>query len=222
MALSNEQLRNIIEAALLAASEPLSLDRLTKLFDGRSCPEKKELKETIAKLSEECETRGIEIKEVASGYRYQVKKELGPWIQKLWEEKPDRYSRATLETLALIAYKQPITRSEIESVRGVAVSPNIIRSLMEREWVQVSGQKEVPGRPDLLSTTKQFLDDFNIKSLSELPTLDEIKDLEEIEKKFEAQLKLFEPSSENNTETENLSPINTDEIAIEDVPNEAK
>src|SRR3990167_2945635 len=184
MALSHEQLKNIIEAALLAAGEPLSLDRMIKLFDGRSCPDKKELKEVIAKLSEECEKRGIEIKEVASGYRYQVKNELGPWIQKLQEEKPDRYSRATLETLALIAYKQPITRAEIEAVRGVIVSSNIIRSLMEREWIHIVGQKEVPGHPALFATTKQFLDDFNLKSLSQLPKLDEIKDLEEIEKQF--------------------------------------
>ena len=220
MALSHEQLKNIIEAALLAAGEPLSLDRMIKLFDGRSCPDKKELKEVIAKLSEECEKRGIEIKEVASGYRYQVKNELGPWIQKLQEEKPDRYSRATLETLALIAYKQPITRAEIEAVRGVIVSSHIIRSLMEREWIHIVGQKEVPGHPALFATTKQFLDDFNLKSLSQLPKLDEIKDLEEIEKQFEKQLKLFTPNSDTKTESETSESLDSIEIGVGEVSSE--
>ena len=182
--LNDQLLKQIIEAALLAADEPLSLDQLLQLFSEEERPEKASLKQLLAQLANECETRGIELKEIASGFRFQVKQDLAPWIQKLWEERTPRYSRALLETLALIVYKQPITRAEIEDVRGVTVSSHIIKTLQDREWIEVTGHKEVPGRPALFGTTKRFLDDFNLKSLKELPTLAALQDLEAIEAKL--------------------------------------
>jgi len=172
--MDREQLKRIVEAALLAAGRPLSLDRLLALFPETERPSREALRAVLAELAEACAGRGVELQEVASGYRYQVRRELAPWVGRLFEERPPRYSRALLETLALIAYRQPITRAEIEEVRGVAVSSHIIRTLLEREWIRVVGHKEVPGRPALYGTTRQFLDHFGLRSLGELPPLAEL------------------------------------------------
>jgi segregation and condensation protein B len=174
------QLKSIIEGALLAAGRPLTLAEIGELFEPESRPDGAELRAALAELDTDCRDRGCELREVSSGYRMQVKQELSSWIAKLWEERPARYSRALLETLSLIAYRQPITRGDIEEIRGVAVNPAIIRTLQEREWVRVVGQRDVPGRPELLATTRQFLDYFGLKSLEQLPTLAEIKDFEQV------------------------------------------
>ncbi|MGA0838752.1 MAG: SMC-Scp complex subunit ScpB [Pseudomonadales bacterium] len=174
------KLRQIIEAALLAADEPLSLDRLARLFvhgeldseEGRA-----QLRSTLEELEADTIGRGYELVRVASGYRFQVRQELAEWIGRLWEERPPRYSRALLETLALIAYRQPVTRGDIEDLRGVAVSQNIMRTLLERDWIRVVGEREAPGRPSLYGTTRAFLDYFNLKSLDQLPPLPEIRAL---------------------------------------------
>ncbi|MDO3384175.1 SMC-Scp complex subunit ScpB [Gilvimarinus algae] len=175
-----KQLQAIVEGALLAAGEPLSLKRLETLFDEGEAPEKEQFMAALEAIGEQCAGRGFELKEVASGWRLQVREEMAPWVNRLWEEKPQKYSRALLETLALIAYRQPITRGDIEEIRGVAVSSHIIKTLAEREWIKVVGQRDVPGRPSLYATTRQFLDYFNLKSLDQLPTLSEIRDIDEI------------------------------------------
>jgi len=174
------QLKSIIEGALLAAGRPLSIDELADLFDLTERPAVEEITAALGELGTDCEGHGFEVREVASGFRLQVRQELGPWISRLWEEKPARYSRALLETLSIIAYRQPITRADIEEVRGVAVNPNIIRTLLERDWVRIVGHRDVPGRPELLATTRQFLDYFGLRGLDDLPTLCEIKDFEQV------------------------------------------
>jgi len=174
-------IKNILEAALMVSSQPLTLDKLETLFAKDAVqPDRDALRNALAELAEECNGRGVELKEVASGWRYQVRADYADWVNRLWEEKPPRYSRALLETLAIIAYRQPITRGEIEDIRGVSVSANIIRTLQEREWIKSVGHRDVPGKPELLATTKEFLDYFNLKKLSDLPTLAEIRDLDEI------------------------------------------
>ncbi len=180
MSVNPQQLKNILEAAMLAAGEPLSVERLRALFPEEAGPEAAEVREALASLSEDCAERGIELKEVSSGFRLQVKRELAPWVSRLYEERTPRYSRALLETLVLIAYRQPITRAEIEDIRGVTVSSNIIKTLQEREWIRVVGHREVPGKPALFGTTREFLDYFNLKSLGDLPSLAEIRSLEMI------------------------------------------
>ena len=175
-----KQLQNILEAALLAAGEPLSLDRLLGLFPDEARPETADVRLALQALSEDCAGRGIELKEVGSGFRLQVKQDVAPWVSRLYEERAPRYSRALLETLVLIAYRQPITRAEIEDIRGVTVSTQIIKTLQEREWIRVVGHREVPGKPALFGTTREFLDYFNLKSLGELPSLAEIRSLEMI------------------------------------------
>lgn len=171
------EIKHVVEAALLAAGRPLPMDRLVELFavkgDG---PDRTTLKRVIEVLATEYQARGIEIKEVASGYRIQVKRSMSDWLQPLWEERAPRYTRALLETLALVAYRQPITRAEIEEVRGVVVSTNIVRTLLERNWIRVVGHRDVPGKPAMFGTTRDFLDYFGLKKLEELPTLAEIKD----------------------------------------------
>ena len=167
-------LKRIVEAALLAAGEPVSLDRLQSLFPAEEAPSFIELRQAIDQLAADCAGRGIELKEVASGFRFQVKRELAAWVCRLWEERPARYSRALLETLAIIAYRQPVTRGDIEDIRGTAVSTSIMKTLLERQWVRVLGHRDVPGRPALYGTTRQFLDYFNLMSLDELPTLLEL------------------------------------------------
>lgn len=176
------EIKKIVEAALLAADEPLSLNQLESLFGGEDRqPGHAMLSKALDSLAEDCANRGVELKQVASGFRYQVRESMQPFVSRLWQSRPPRYSRALLETLALIAYRQPVTRGEIEQVRGVAVSSTIIRTLLEREWIRVVGHRDVPGRPALYGTTKAFLDYFNLKSLDELPTLAEIRDIGELE-----------------------------------------
>ena len=170
------ELKRIIEGAMLASESPLTIDNLESLFVAES-PTRSEIRDAIAEIEADCESRGFELKKVATGYRFQVKEKYSEWVSRLWEERAPRYTRALLETLALIAYKQPITRGDIEEIRGVAVSTNIIRTLLEREWVRVVGHRDVPGRPAMYATTKHFLDYFNVASLEDLPTLQKIKDI---------------------------------------------
>ncbi|MFP4080397.1 MAG: SMC-Scp complex subunit ScpB [Ectothiorhodospira sp.] len=173
--MSPERIRCIVEGALMAAGRPLSLQELEGLFPEEERPGRSVLGQVLETLERDCEGRGYELRRVGSGYRFQVREELAPWVSRLWEEKPPRYSRALLETLALIAYRQPITRAEIEGVRGVTVSSQIIRTLTERDWIRVVGHKDLPGRPALFGTTPGFLDYFNLSSLDELPTLAELR-----------------------------------------------
>lgn len=179
--MDSSKLKNIVEAALLASNRPLSVDSLLQLFAEDQEPvERDAIKEVLRELEAECENRGIELKSIASGYRYQTRAELQQWVARLWNEKPPRYSRALLETLALVVYRQPITRAEIEDVRGVSVSSSIFKTLLEREWIKILGHKEVPGRPAMYGTTKQFLDYFNLRSLNELPSLLELTDIDKL------------------------------------------
>jgi len=173
--------KQIIEGLLMAAGKPLPMSKIAEVFSEKERPEPDQLKAALKEIEEDCEARGFELKKVASGYRFQVKQQYSEWVGKLWEEKPQRYSRALLETISIIAYRQPVTRGEIEKIRGVAVSTNIIRTLMERDWVRIAGHRDVPGRPAMYATTKQFLDYFNLKSLDELPPLAEIRDMEELD-----------------------------------------
>jgi segregation and condensation protein B len=174
------QLKGIIEAALLAYGQPLSVEQLREIFDEFERPEGSAIRKALTALAADCEGRPVELVEVASGWRLQVRRQFSARLSKLWQERPTRYSRALLETLALIAYRQPITRGEIEDVRGVTVNPNIVRTLTERGWIRVVGHREVPGHPELLGTTREFLDYFGLKSLDELPTLAALKDMDDI------------------------------------------
>jgi segregation and condensation protein B len=195
MAIESGKLKRIIEAALFAAGKPLNLDRLGKLFEEDERPSNPDLKQALASLLDDYKDRGVNLVEVGNGWRFQSRQEFALWLQKLWEERPAKYSRASLETLSLIAYRQPVTRGEIEQIRGVSVSSNIIKSMLEREWIRVVGHRDVPGRPALFATTKNFLDYFNLKSLEDLPTLSEIKDLESLDPQL--KLKESETSAEN-------------------------
>ena len=183
-----ELIKKIVEGALLAAGRPLDISQLEKLFADDERPPRDQLRAAIEDIQADCRGRGYDVVQVASGFRFQVSDELAPWINRLWEEKPKRYSRAMLETLALIVYRQPLTRGDIELVRGVAVSSDIIRALQEREWIAVVGHRDVPGRPALYATTKQFLNYFNLKSLQQLPALGEIKDFAELDPELELAL----------------------------------
>ncbi len=179
--MDNEQRKKIIEATLMSASQTLNVDQLLKLFaDDTDEVTRDEIKVIVQSLQEDCQGRGYELKKVASGFRYQTREEMQPWVDKLRPERAPRYSRAFMETLALVVYKQPITRAEIEDVRGVAVSSSIFKVLLEREWVKIIGHKEVPGRPAMYGTTRKLLDYFNLSSLNELPDLAEIKDIDDI------------------------------------------
>jgi segregation and condensation protein B len=213
------EIKYFIEAALLAAGRPLSVDQLQGLFDGRSAPSKPDIRAAIATLVEEYEPRGITIAEVASGFRIQVKAGMADRLQKLWEERPPRYSRALFETLALIAYRQPITRGEIEEVRGVSVSPNIVRTLLERDWVRVVGHRDVPGRPEMFGTSRNFLDYFGLKKLDDLPPLADLSDWESLR----VQLNLPEVEDEAAGEPEPTAnvPVLYPEDVPEDEPEEA-
>ena len=190
--METQQLKLILEGALLASSEPLPVNKLADLFDLDEKPENAVIKAALVELQKDCEERGYELVEVASGWRFQVRQQFAQWVNKLWDEKPAKYTRATLETLALIAYRQPITRGDIEDVRGVAVSSNIIQSLLERQWIRVIGHRDVPGRPALYATTKQFLDYFNLSSLEQLPSLSEIRDLDKINEELEFDMPAVE------------------------------
>ena len=178
--MNDTEIKCFVEAALLAAGRPLSIDQLQKLFDDGSIPEKSALRKAISALIEDYEHRGYAITEVASGFRIQIRANMAERLHKLWEERPPRYSRALFETLALIAYRQPITRGEIEAIRGVSVSSNIVRSLMERDWIRVVGHRDVPGRPAMFGTTKAFLDYFGLKKLDDLPPLADLSDWENL------------------------------------------
>lgn len=182
---------------MLAAGRPLSLEQLRELFEESERPPRQVMEHALVQLEQSCQGRGFELQKVASGYRLQIRQDYAEWVARLFEEKPQRYSRALLETLALIAYRQPITRGEIEDIRGVTVSSNIMRTLLEREWVRIVGHRDVPGRPAMYATTRQFLDYFNLTSLDQLPPLSEIRDLEEIgreiENKMQAEIQFETP-----------------------------
>jgi segregation and condensation protein B len=180
-------LKCILEAVLLAAGEPLDQAALASVFEEGERPTEGEIARALEELAEDYAERGVEVKEVASGFRIQAREEVNPWVSRLWEERPRRYSRALLETLALIAYRQPITRGDIEEVRGVSVRSNIIRTLQEREWIRVVGHRDVPGKPALFGTTKVFLDYFNLSSLDDLPSLAEIKDMDSFEPELDLE-----------------------------------
>ena len=182
-----EQLKPIIEAALLASSQPMTVHQLAEMFNDADDVSAESIARALEALGTDCDGRGVELKEVASGFRYQVRQEVHAWISRMWTEKPSRYSRALLETLALIAYRQPITRPEIEQIRGVVVSTNIIKTMEEREWIRVVGYRDVPGKPALFGTTRSFLDYFNLKSLDQLPPLSEIRDMEDPQLRFEQE-----------------------------------
>ncbi|WP_047302626.1 SMC-Scp complex subunit ScpB [Pseudomonas fluorescens] len=172
------ELASLLEAFLLASGKPQSLERLFELFEEAERPDPAVFKKALTLLGKSCEGRAFELKEVASGYRLQIREKFAPWVGRLWEERPQRYSRALLETMALIAYRQPITRGEIEDVRGVAVNSNIVKTLLEREWIRVVGYRDVPGKPAMFATTKAFLDHFNLKNLDDLPPLAELREIE--------------------------------------------
>lgn len=228
-ALDIAEIKKILEAIFLAAGRPLTVDQLQSLFDAGALPERSDIRAALKELDSDYEGRGIELKQVASGYRIQVREDMQPWVSRLWEEKPTRYSRALLETLSLVAYRQPITRGEIENVRGVTVSTSIMRTMLEREWVKVVGHRDVPGRPAMYATTRQFLDYFSLKSLDELPTLAELRDLSAIG--AELELDFDETDAETVPETSDAAndpdleagesesapveepPANTDNIA---------
>ncbi len=178
-------LKHILEAALFSADEPLNIADLQQLFSENEQPEKTEIQAALAELQTEYQQKAIELVSVKSGYRFQTSQVVSQWVGRLYEEKPQRYSRALLETLAIIVYRQPITRTDIEDIRGVSVSSSIVRTLMDRDWVKIVGHKEVPGRPALLATTKQFLDYFNLTSLEQLPPLADVRDLDEVERSLQ-------------------------------------
>jgi segregation and condensation protein B len=178
--MNDQYVRNVIEAALLASGRPLTTDELVSLFDERDGSGAEAVQSALETLRAEYDSRGIEIVEVASGLRVQVRPAVAQPVSRLWQERPAKYSRALLETLALVAYRQPITRGEIEQIRGVAVNPNIIKTLLERGWIRVIGHRDVPGRPELLGTTREFLDYFSLKKLDDLPTLAQLKELEDL------------------------------------------
>jgi len=228
--MSLEKMQAIIEAAIMVAGHPVTVVSLQNLFPEDARPNAADIKTILAALQErhQHENSGIELQEVASGFRFQAKAELSPWLSKLWEERAPRYSRAFLETLVIIAYKQPLTRGEIEEIRGVTVSSNIMKTLQEREWIRVIGYREVPGRPAIYGTTKEFLDYFNLKALSDLPTLAEFKDLAAQEEKLQVQLalensQLGPDNSENIPEERDATiPEESNVIAIDEAREEAR
>jgi segregation and condensation protein B len=215
--MDDNDIKYFIEAALLAAGRPVSVDTLQDLFDGRATPEKSQIRQAISSLLDDYEDRGITIVEVASGFRVQVKSEMADRLQKLWEERSPRYSRALFETLALIAYRQPMTRGEIEEIRGVSVSTNIIRSLLERDWIRVLGHRDVPGRPAMFGTTKVFLDYFGLKKLDDLPPLADLSDWESL--RVQLNLPAVEEDEDEWPEGEvtALPPIAMDEESAGDL-----
>jgi segregation and condensation protein B len=194
--------KRIFEGALMAAERPLQRRDLTELFDDLETPADALIDQALVELDSDCEARGYELKRVASGYRYQVKQDLSRWVNKLWQERAPRYSRALLETMSLVAYRQPITRGEIEQIRGVAVSTQIIKTLLEREWIKSVGYRDAPGRPAIYATTRQFLDYFNLKSLDQLPPLAEIRDLNTISRELNIELPVEEIKPANDESNE--------------------
>lgn len=220
--MDNDQLKKIIEGALLAAGRPLDLGRMEMLFEIGEAPPRDQIRAVLEDIEASCEGRGFELSQTGSGYRFQVRQELSSWINRLWEEKPQKYSRALLETLSLIAYRQPITRGDIEQIRGVSVSSQIIKTLLERDWVRVVGHRDVPGRPALYATAKQFLDHFNLRSLDELPPLSEIKDISDIDPELALGVEI-EDDPESNSETlDEMLERNERETTTEDNDDEAE
>jgi segregation and condensation protein B len=208
--MNDQYVKNVIEAALLAAGRPLSMDELLGVFDERDESSSAEVRAALAALTAEYETRGLELLEVASGYRIQIRAAVAQPVSRLWQERPAKYSRALLETLALIAYRQPITRGEIEQIRGVAVNPNIIKTLLERSWIRVVGHRDVPGKPELLGTTREFLDYFSLKKLDDLPTLSQLKELEDL------RVQLTLPGADPQVAAELEAEANADPLAASD------
>jgi segregation and condensation protein B len=208
--MNHQYVKNVVEAALLAAGRPLTMEELTNVFDERDGSIADEVKGAIGALSTEYETRGLELLEVASGYRIQIRAAVAQPVARLWQERPAKYSRALLETLALIAYRQPITRGEIEQIRGVAVNPNIIKTLHERNWIRVVGHRDVPGKPELLGTTREFLDYFSLKKLDDLPTLAQLKELEDL------RVQLTLPGADAQVLSEPQTPL--DAVADDEPP----
>ena len=211
--MNHQYVKNVVEAALLAAGRPLTVEELMSVFDERDGSIADEVRSAIAALTEEYDTRGLELLEVSSGFRIQIRAAVAQPVARLWQERPAKYSRALLETLALIAYRQPITRGEIEQIRGVAVNPNIIKTLHERNWIRVVGHRDVPGKPELLGTTRDFLDYFGLKKLDDLPTLAQLKELEDLRVQLtlpgaDAQvLSEGEPSSDDDGSPHNDSSL---------------
>lgn len=226
--MNNEELKPVVEGLLFAADEPMSIKDLFAIFNEQANKENSgieqvQIKEVLDELKEDYASRGLELKEVGSGFRFQVREEHAEWVAKLWAERPARYSRASLETLALIAYRQPITRAEIEDVRGVSVSSNIIKALLEREWVRVVGHRDVPGKPALFSTTKQFLDYFNLKSLEDLPALSELKDIDAINEQLDLGADASANKEEKSSEDKELDEMDTvDDIDVSDMADVVK
>lgn len=213
-----DKIKLIFESLIMASSKPISLDKLLEAFPEDQAPSKKIAKQALEVLAEDYAQRSVELKEVSNGYRFQVNKDYAAWTSKLWEEKPARYSRALLETLCLVAYKQPITRGEIEKIRGVSVSSHILKTLMERDWVHVVGHRDVPGKPALYATTRDFLDYFNLKSLEELPPLSEIRDIDQINAELDLALPQ-EPADEAQQPQETHEAVEKDVVKL-DVDNE--
>ncbi len=203
--MDKERLKSILEAVLMAASAPLTIEALMNIFEEDQRPQQDEFMAALDELAGDCAARSYELKKVNSGYRFQVKKDYADFVSRLWEDKPARYSRALLETLALIAYRQPITRGEIEAVRGVSVSSQIIKTLDEREWIKVVGHRDVPGKPALYATTKAFLDYFNLESLDDLPSLQEIRDIDAINAELDLRMPRDEAANTEQTEADNVS-----------------
>jgi segregation and condensation protein B len=217
--MSESSIKTIVEAVLMAAGKPLSLDQLSAVFGDGEKPERDQLRQAIADLQEDYQARGVELVQVGSGYRIQVGQDMEPWVSRLTEEKPQKYSRAVLETLALVAYRQPITRGEIEDIRGVSVSTSIMKTLQEREWVRIVGHRDVPGRPAMYGTTREFLDYFNLKGLDDLPTLMELRDIDTINAELELALPGEEmPSNEaeaSGDETAEASPDDDSAVVVQ-------
>jgi len=205
--MQTEKLQNILEAILISAEKPLSIEKLLGFFQPEDLVNRNDVKKALFDLQERFTNHGFELIETASGFRFQTKEEYKQWVTQHWDEKPAKYSRALLETLALIVYRQPITRAEIEDIRGVAVSSNIVKTLQERDWIRIVGHKEVPGRPALLGTTRQFLDYFNLKSLDEMPSLSEIQDIDklypELDLKMQEELGDLVQESEDDENPDN-------------------
>jgi segregation and condensation protein B len=214
--MNDQYVKNVIEAALLAAGRPLTLDELVNVFDERDGSNAEEVRGAIAALRADYESRGLELLEVASGYRIQIRAAVAQPVSRLWQERPAKYSRALLETLALVAYRQPITRGEIEQIRGVSVNPNIIKTLLERSWIRVVGHRDVPGKPELLGTTREFLDYFSLKKLDDLPTLAQLKELEEL------RVQLTLPGAEPEVAAESAAAGESDSLAGADDDEESE
>jgi len=210
--MNENELKNILQAVIMASSSAMTIDKLLSVFPDNAQPERDEIRNALAAIEEDCKDKSFELKQVSSGYRFQVKKDYSEYVSRLWEERPARYSRALLETLSLVAYRQPITRAEIEAVRGVSVSSNIMKTLLERDWVRVVGHRDVPGKPAIYATTKIFLDYFNLKSLEDLPPLAELRDLdkinEELELRYPDMPKVEVEGGSDSDEEDNAAVVN--------------